>query len=147
MVYPVTIGGDVRAVLFTGQIVFKDDERVARIKANIEERCDRRSATRFADSIDKERHRQWGKEPNYAKKSVVCLREFGDMLQKIVDNLYDARKDTATRVLLQECADFLTAADLNLCDSIQEWNRPRLNFASPPARILVVPGEAWERGM
>jgi signal transduction histidine kinase len=58
-----------------------------------------------------ERWKQWGSDPGYAQTRISGLQEFGDIIQQIVSRLYAARKEAATRELLQSCEQMLDSAD------------------------------------
>jgi len=119
LAYPLRIGGRVRAVLFCGQIVPNDEARIAQIEANIRANTSPPLSEKLCELLHEQRGKQWSSDPNYARTVTEGLTEFGDMVQNIVTNLYEARKDAFTLELLQSAEQSLVSADLS--DSRAWW--------------------------
>jgi len=111
--FPIRYGENVRAVLLAGgQLAPTDDEGVAKVKAEI---LGLPKGTSLWDSL----------EPALDAESMAALEEgvvaeerlqevesLGNALQRIVDQLFEARMETAKRVVMEAAQDTLARADL-----------------------------------
>lgn len=144
LAYPLRIGGEVRAVVFAGQIVPDDDARLAEIEQKISEHVASPLSEKLIRLLHEERRRQWGPDSKYAQTHTKGLTDFGEMIQSILTQLYEARKDAATQALLQRCEERLASG--NLSDRVAWWeNCERLcvDFASLVGLDVV---HCYERG-
>jgi len=120
LAYALHIGRLVRTVLFAGQVVPDDDARIEAIEKEIGRHAKPPLDDKLIELLHEERRRQWGGDPQYAQTLKRRLGEFGDMIQKIITGLYEARREAVTRELLQSCEDRLASVDL---DDPEAWWR------------------------
>ncbi|MCX7046961.1 MAG: PocR ligand-binding domain-containing protein [Candidatus Sumerlaeota bacterium] len=120
LAFPLRIGGKVWGVLFAGQIVPNDDARLAQIEANILQRVTVPVAERLIQLLREERRAQWGSDPQYSETMVRRLSEFGNMVQQILTQLYEAHRTAAEQELLQSIETELASA--NLADAGAWWS-------------------------
>jgi len=118
LAFPLRIGGEVRGVLFAGQIVPNDDARVAQIEASIKHNCrdrckDEALPAELINDLRNERKKQWGDKDDYANNRLASLKQFGGMIQRILDQMYEARTHLAMRLLLQETEVILASGDMS----------------------------------
>lgn len=112
LAFPLRIGDPVRAVVFAGQIVPDDDARLKEIEEKISKHIPAPLDEKLIELLHEERRRQWGPDPQYAQTLRKGLTKFGDTIQSILTQLYEARKEAATRELLQRCEERLASGDL-----------------------------------
>lgn len=136
LAYPLKIGDRVCAVLFAGQIVPDDSRRVAEIEATIQEKVGATNpvlADRLIDLLHEERKVQQDSDPEYGSKLLSRLSNFGDMLQMIITQLYEAGRDAAQQELLQSVES--SFGSMELVDIDRWWVSCR-NLVDSVTRLL-----------
>jgi signal transduction histidine kinase len=111
LVYPLRLGSRICGVLFAGQIVPDDNARIAQIEQNIRGEVQAPLAERLISLLHEERQAQWETDRQYAESLVTRLSEFGDMVQQILDRLYEAGRNAAEQEL-QRSVEAILSGDL-----------------------------------
>ncbi len=130
--YPLKIGSDVRAVLITSQIVPNDDAKIAKIKENIRDNAGDELADELTGMLKEEREDQ-RRDPDYAASRRRSLEGLGRMLQNVLDELYDSKKYTVTRKILQQTNEELAVVSLGATGS---WYERAGNFLAPFCELV-----------
>jgi hypothetical protein len=115
--YGLKIGAHVRAVVFAGQIVPVEKERYREVQKRIHKYAPSHLVPSLIKLLCNERKRQQQRAGDYAESLRERLCEFAGMLQEILTRLYEARREAATRELLQASEEYLASAGFDDYDA------------------------------